>query len=278
MARFGVVGDLHGQIDPAIDVLTEMGERKISHAFVVGDFGLWGGLDGHRFLDVLQREAEQNNLSVMAIPGNHENYDIFEHYQASYPTHKGFTYLRSRVLMSPKANKFKLFGKQFVVAGGAVSIDKAWRLAQEKGLPFNTGWGFLSTGRATGDRTLWWPQEQLTDEEERQIISYGQADILLTHDASNATPWGQRLKNDLDSEMHRHRIDRILRAVRPQFHFHGHFHELYHWENRIDGDTWVETWGLDRDGSDDNWGIFDTDTMKFALRGEGMQFRSLDFE
>lgn len=277
MARFGVVGDLHGNIRWAQHVLDEMGKRKISHVFVVGDFGLWPGFSGIQYLDRLQESAVENNLSVLAIPGNHEWYDGFEAFQKVMPTHKGFVYLRERVLMSPKANSFKLFGKQFAVAGGAVSVDKDWRLAKERGGTGMNEFGWSQDfGKGTGPRTLWWPQEQLTDAEEEQVKKVGKVDILLTHDCSDRTPFHGRLKPDLDSMAHRQRIDRVLRAVQPEVHFHGHMHSKYDWMNLTGDDHWTQTYGLECDGDDDSWGIFDTDTMEFAFQGEGMQFRSLE--
>lgn len=272
-----MVGDLHGNVKSTTTVLNEMGKRKISHVIVLGDFGLWGGHEGHIFLDACQSLAEKNKMSLFAIPGNHENYDILERYQESYPTHKGFTYLRSRVLMCGKVNHFTLANKRFVVAGGAVSIDREWRLAKERGGIWSNEWGREDLGHGTGSRTLWWPQEQLTDKEELAVISGAEqpVDYLLTHDASDSTPWKNRLKPDRDSQVHRARIDRIVKAVKPKMHFHGHFHEKYDWIN--EGYDWsVQTYGLECNADWNSWGILDTETDEFAFRGEGMNFRSLE--
>lgn len=292
--RFGVIGDMHGDTKDAVRVLNEMGKRKISHVFVVGDFGLWTHFaDGQEFLDSLQATAEANNLNIFAIPGNHENHDHWNWFVANMPTHKGFGMVRRRVMLAPKVHEFRLAGKQFVVAGGAVSIDKADRLRRERGERDLMG---MRTRTGSGPRTLWWPDEELTDEDVKTIQSrFPKADILLTHDCSNYTHFQGRLKPDADSERHRRRIDDVIRAVEPKVHFHGHMHTKYVWENVLshgcsafDNEPWTgpvtQTYGLEANpgamwgghgGENDWWGIFDTETMEFAYRGEGMQFRSL---
>lgn len=292
--RIGIVGDLHGNSDWASKVLNFMGQRKITHVFVVGDFGLWTHkADGHDFLDSLQADAEANSLSVFAVPGNHENHDHWEWFVENMPTHKGMAYVRRRVLLSPKVHEFRLANKQFVVAGGAVSIDKEWRLAKERGGSFmdrDFGWDH-NLGRGTGARTLYWPNEELTDQDVIRIKSrMPKADILLTHDCSNYTEFRGRLKPDADSERHRRRIDEVLRAVRPTLHFHGHMHTHYEWTNTLGSGMFgsepeysIKTYGLEADpgamynsSEKYSWGILDTETMEFAYRGEGMQFRSLE--
>lgn len=274
--RFGIVGDMHGNTRNFVSIINEMGKRKISHVFVVGDFGLWTHeADGHEFLDDINAAAEGNKLSVFAVGGNHENWDHWNWFIENMPTHKGFALVRRRVLLAPKIHRFTLARKEFVVAGGAVSIDKAWRLQKERGTRDSFG---NRVEHARGPRTLWWPDEELTDQQVVSIQKWGvKADILLTHDCSNYTQFKNRIKPDADSERHRRRIDDVLRAVKPEFHFHGHMHETYAWDNgAVHGfEHYTKTYGFECDGMYNNWGVFDTETNEFSFRGVDMQFRSL---
>lgn len=292
--RVGIVGDTHGDVKDAVEVLNEMGKRKITHVFVVGDFGLWTHFaDGQEFLDRVQATAEANNLNVFAVGGNHENWDHWNWFVDNMPTHKGFAMVRRRVMLAPKAHEFRMAGRQFVVAGGAVSIDRDSRLKSERGgIDEYTGRRFSGTGA----RTLWWPNEELTDQDVVKIQSqFPKADILLTHDCSNYTHFQGRLKPDPDSERHRRRIDEVIRAVEPKVHFHGHMHTKYVWDNALShGDSafrnepWsgpvTKTYGMEANpramfgnrSRGDWWGVLETDDLSFAYQGEGMNFRSLD--
>lgn len=292
--RVMILGDTHGDIKDTVRVIHEAGKRKISHIFQVGDFGIWTHFaDGQEFLDEVQEACRQNNLTMYAIGGNHENWDHWNWFVENMPTHKGFGMVRSRVLLAPKAHEFRMAGKQFVVAGGAVSIDKASRLESER-VRRDPMTGRV-TRAGTGSRTLWWPNEELTDQDVVRIQqNFPKADILLTHDCSNYTHFQHRLKPDADSERHRHRIDTVIRAVAPKVHFHGHMHTRYEWENTLShGDSafnnepWTgpvtKTYGLEANpgamwggATGDWWGVLETDTLEFAFRGKGMTFRSLD--
>lgn len=291
--RIMLTGDSHGNTRQMEYWIARAAERKISHMIVLGDFGLWPGYEGVRYLDNINRAATEAEIKVMAVLGNHDAYNIFEAYKQFAPTHHGFFYLRDN-LMATKVANFRLGGKTFRVAGGAVSVDRDWRIAHEKGLPYTDGFGQKIQTRAMGEQTLWWPQEQLTDSEIEYVKSFGEADILLTHDASDYTPWKNRLKPDDESTRHRHKIDDLIRAVKPKMHFHGHFHTKYDWTNTLGTDAFgaepevnVQTYGLEADYEAmndisrfmnrlDNWGILDTTTLEFAFKGEGMHFRSME--
>jgi predicted phosphodiesterase len=294
--RLMLAGDTHGFESEITRLAAYAGERKISHLVILGDFGLWTHrLDGIQFLDVCQRVAEGNKLSIFAVPGNHENHNHWEAFtNMGLPTHKGATYVRERVLLFPKVHSFTMANKNFLVAGGAVSVDKQDRLKRERG-----GEDPWMPGRrvsGSGPRTLYWPNETLTDEDEARAIALGkrnQPDYFLTHDCSDHTLWDGRLKPDLDSKMHRQRIDRIIKATRPKMHFHGHMHTKYDWRNSVSHGYWpgetaeegyfeTQTYGLQCNEeaqygfTGDNWGVLDTETNEFAFQGKGMNFRSLE--
>lgn len=264
--RILVVGDTHGNPKDILPKIYKAGELKIQHVLVVGDFGLWTHFaDGHDFLDEVNEAARINRLSVYAIGGNHENWDHWNWFVDNMPTHKGFAIVRRRVLLAPKAHKWTWANKKFVGAGGAVSVDKQDRLENERKAKY-------------GPKTLYWPNEQLADEDVWFIKTFGTADFLFTHDCSDFTPFEFRLKPDLDSKMHRQKIDRVLASVKPKFHFHGHMHTKYDWINAYPygysafADEWdgpeTRTIGLEAFQDSNSWGVLDVDSEQWFWPAE----------
>lgn len=261
--RLMIIGDTHGSA-PVIKRKIEIAKRigGIERIIVLGDFGYWWRYEGVRFLDDVNDVARANNVQIFAIPGNHECYDqwnaVVEGAQKAHATSQGWAYARSNVLLSPRVHDFVWGSRQFVVAGGAVSIDKEWREEYR---------------RKKGKR-IWSPDEQLTDAEVDGLLAtrFGNGapvDYLLTHDCSNRTPFQNRLKPDIDSQIHRQRIDRVIDGIKPNMHFHGHMHEKYEWGNLVhaDGDPhWVDTYGLECNDDQWSWLVLDLKENKVEWR------------
>ena len=252
-----LIGDTHGSASTVmrkIDLAKQIG--GIERIIVLGDFGLWWGLEGIEFIEEINAYAKANHVQLFALPGNHENYEwwnaIVEHAPAKA---HGWAYAASHVLLSPRVHDFVWGGKQFVVAGGAVSIDKDYR----------------EQYRLAKGKRIWSPDEQLTDAEVDALLAtrFGNGanvDYLLTHDCSDRTPFHSRLKPDIDSKIHRQRIDRVIDGIKPTAHFHGHMHTKYEWDNRVhaDGESqWVTTFGLEC--NDDPWSAMVLDLKTGAV-------------
>jgi hypothetical protein len=137
---------------------------------------------------------------------------------------------------------------RMMAAGGAVSVDKDWRRPG----------------------VSWWPEEELTDEEERIISSQPEVDILFTHDVPEFIDISKHmacrgrhfLKVDRESQQHRRRIQRIVESVHPRILCHGHYHLRY--SDAVNA-TWgrLHVQGFDCDGSgSDSWGILDLEQFK----------------
>lgn len=254
MVRMMVVGDTHGGIrhlEYKAKICKTLGADRM---LVVGDFGMWPGWDGVNFLDDVNDLAAEYNLNVFALPGNHEDHDQWNHWlNMGLPTSAGFTYIRNRLLISPKVHNWKWGNKRYFICGGAVSIDKARRVKGKS----------------------WWENETFSQEDLASVVKYkGPAiDYLFTHDCSDFTVWKHRLKPDFDSQMNRQRIDRAIAALRPRMHFHGHMHEKYDWINTrshglrdsafgLDESEWngtsTHTYGLQCNSDGDSWLILDT--------------------
>lgn len=260
--KFMVLGDTHGNLEAALNAVDAAVEHQAEIILQVGDFGfVWPRYESLVTLETLNDYLKSVHRRIVFVDGNHEDHDALNAYKSFAPrSTNGHVYIRSHILWSPRGNAWTWAGKRFASVGGAVSIDKQVRLYEEQ----------------NGEGKTWWAGEQLTGAEAQGIINdcnarraRGKAnvDYLFTHECSDKTPWRNRLKPDLDSKASRQRLDEVMKAMRPRYHFHGHMHEVYDWMNPVSGsgmlgdeDTvWCQTYGLACDGFSNNWGLFDTD-------------------
>lgn len=251
-----VVGDTHGSRSEVRRVFRRAVEQGAEAIVQVGDFGFWEHeYAGIEFLDAFSRDAHDLDIPVYWVDGNHENHTML---RAEYgpgghkhnPTSEGFWRIRPNLFYIPRGTKWEWDGVTLMGVGGAVSIDKNYRLDVER--------------KTMNPRSLWWPEEQITDEELEFVKSQGTADILFTHDCPTIAPFRNRLKEDLDSTAHRQKMNEIGRSVQPKFWFHGHMHEFYYYKFPHErGEATVV--GLECDGMDANWCYFDTALVDKAI-------------
>lgn len=248
-----IAGDTHGEdryVYGKAKVAKRLGCAKM---VIVGDWGMWPGLGGIRFIDHCQQIADEFDIQIYALPGNHEDHDQWEWWlNSDMPKDKaGFTHVRESVLISPKVHNWKWNNKRFFICGGAVSIDRQWR----------------TEGKS------YWRNETFSEANLFSVEKYkGPAiDYLFTHDASNYTPWGFQLVADPDSQENRHRIDQAIRVLQPRWQFHGHMHHKYDWENYYNNAEYpTRTIGLDCNGEPDSWGVLDTNDDTFHWPNEAI--------
>jgi predicted phosphodiesterase len=267
MTKVYVLGDTHGNTNSATGAIGRAKARGADMIVQVGDFGYWehtrGGVD---YLDSVSKCAVKNDVPFVWLDGNHENHTLL---RATYgpggdkhkPTPEGFWEIRPNLFYSPRANVWDVDGFKFMTVGGAVSIDKTYRLAVENGVACPEYGYFPEPGgykRGTGVGTQWWPEENITDAEVELAKSRGQVDVLFTHDTITAANFGQRLKLDIDSHINRQKINQIVEACRPSFMFHGHYHTMMESEFMHEDGSVTEIWGVECDGMSKNWLMFDT--------------------
>lgn len=262
MVRMLIAGDTHGEIRHIAYKARIAQQLGCDRMIIVGDFGMWPGHDGVRFLDAVNMVAHEYNMFVFALPGNHEDHDQWDKWLSmGMPTSSGFTYIRDRLLISPKVHTWKWGQRRFAICGGAVSIDKSMR----------------TEGKS------WWKNETFSEDNLISVMKYKgpPVDYLFTHDCSDHTKWRNRLKPDFESQLNRQRIDKAIATLKPRMHFHGHMHDRYDWINTrshglrdtafgLDESEWngasTHTYGLECNSSPDSWVILDTG--EFTKKGE----------
>ena len=256
--RIIVAADWHGNttwawqvISQARELLADEDQRVILH---LGDFGIWPGLDGEDYLAEVSEALDEADAGLWFVDGNHEDFDQLtaalakSGMRAPIPV---WTAVGNRISWLPRGHRWEWHGRTWLALGGAVSVDRAIRVKENLG---------------------WWPEEEITDEQEAAVVAGGPADVMVTHDcpAGVVHAFGPRpaecAETDLArSERHAQRLQRVTDAVQPSHLMHGHLHMAY--QRVCDfGYGPVEVTGLDRDGGrGPNWAVLDVKSMTWEV-------------
>ncbi|MDI2126400.1 metallophosphoesterase family protein [Yinghuangia seranimata] len=240
--RILLAGDTHGNLGHLrllLDVAAEAGADRI---FQLGDFGYWEHEPaGVRFLDELHRSARSRGVTVYFLDGNHDKTGLLLERYGDRADTEGFLAVRGRVRYAPRGHHWTWDGTTFLAFGGALSLDKDWRLAEEERRHKKAARkeGFRqAAGRPPGDvadfaGTLWFPEEEATDAETDAVLAAARTalpdgvDVLLTHDKPRATKPEFNRKDDERCFPNQDRVQALVDALHPDLVAHGHLHYRY---------------------------------------------------
>ncbi|WP_062077196.1 metallophosphoesterase family protein [Demequina globuliformis] len=254
----GLIGDVHANHSWLARSLDALHARGITTVIQVGDLGIGFSPTGGRAWHHVNDHLAELGMTMYVAPGNHDNYDQIDQLET---VAVGWLEFRERILLAPRGHRSEHDGRTFVWLGGAGSVDRSYRLRLEG---------------MRGARTLWWPQEAVTDADVEATIEGGHADVMISHDAPYPVPSIERsltAKFDLhdvnDAHQSRLRFTQAVAAVRPSLLIHGHYHVPVNdtWHQPFadpEADTPVRVCGLARDG-DDTHGVALLDTATLTV-------------
>lgn len=242
--RIVVAGDWHGNalwamaaISDAARLLADEPQRLILH---LGDFGVWPGPPGQRYAGAVRRACEEAGVIVKFLHGNHDWPGGLHRFRSE--GREG----RPGAHWLPAGARWTWHGREWLALGGAASVDKA---ARHEGVS-------------------WWPEEEITEEQAREVTEAGRADVMVTHDCPAGVrhsypPRMPSFWNMARSEAHQALLQGVVDAVQPRWLMHGHLHRAYQRECNF-GYGPVEVTGLDCDGGKGlgvNYLVLDVRTM-----------------
>jgi hypothetical protein len=251
--RIVVAGDWHGNRLWALNVIGRLpqllaGEQRriILH---LGDFGIWPDAEGRHYLHAVSSALATHGAELWFVDGNHEDFSQLDVLGGDVLP-DGRIPVRPGIFHLPRGHRWAWHGRRWLACGGGVSLDKACR-------------------REGSD---WWPQEEITDEQERALVGGGVADVMVCHDCPAAVdhsfprPPAEWSRADLArNDAHRARLQRIAEAVRPRYLMHGHLHRAYQRDCAF-GFGPVQVTGFAADGALRNFGVLDVSAMAWRLR------------
>ena len=190
--------------------------HNITTAIVLGDFGLpWSacpvderGIHPKDKTDrYLLKWYNSKPFKVLAVMGNHENYDMIEKLPEIEMFGSKVLKVSKNIFYLKRGEVYTIEGNKFLVLGGARSQDKAYRIPHES----------------------WWPQEELSEEEKRNCFirikeSGGSFDYVLSH---NGTSQGIACLESMEEVQKDSTVsfnDEVACAVTYRKWFFGHWH------------------------------------------------------
>lgn len=232
-----VAGDWHGDPVHAMYCFEQALNNNVDAIFQVGDFGFWEHMpNGGSFLDVVSTLAVENDMPCYWIDGNHESHTLLRAlYGPGGRKHKmtpeGFWEIRPGLFYVPRGTRWVWNGAHLMGLGGAYSVDKDYRLAREQGIAsprWGWTWEHARVHPATGPNTMWWPEEELTDDEVAVALADPTPlDVLFTHDKPRAAAPKWNRKNILECFPNQDKIQTVVNALKPKLLVHGHLHFPY---------------------------------------------------
>lgn len=249
--RVLVAGDWHGNWHWASKVISRIpqllaGEQR-PLVLQLGDFGIWPGAAGRAFLGRTSRALREADAQLWFVDGNHEDHDQLDRELRCRPKDPPWrdrpVQLEPRIWWLPRGHRWTWHGRRWLALGGATSVDRKAR----------------APGRS------WWPQEEITLQQAREVTDAGHADVMVTHDCPAGVPlqlppppgWW-----DIDrANRHRDLLRDVVDVVQPGWLMHGHYH--LHVPEREASMSYgpVRVTSLDMDGTPGNWAVLNVETM-----------------
>ena len=247
MRRVLVAGDWHGNAAWAATCCRLASRHGCEAMLQLGDFGIWEPRRTEDFLDRIEEAASKAGITVCAIGGNHENYDLVDEIEAGETDGGGFFVLRPHVRWIPRGHRWAWAGVRFGALGGAFSPDHRQRIPG----------------------ATWWPLREEVRPSDLYRLGDGALDVLVTHDV----PLGAEPKSDswlaedlrVQAAGSRVLLRAAVEATMPKLLLHGHWHlrnsRTLELPVRI-----VRIEGLESDvqGGPKSWGVLALPSLQFA--------------
>lgn len=252
-SHVGTAGDWHGDTRWAIHALKLFAANRVRTIFHVGDFGLWPGEGGAKYLRKVDRTLSDLGQTLYVTEGNHEWFDKLDQIK---PSSDGLKRVTPRIIFLPRGFRWNMGGWSFLSLGGAPSID------------------FDKRKRGVS----WWPQEAITMGDvyrvREGVEARGTVDVMITHDAPKnvvaieesiaGNPFGFSDKGIQYATEGRELLHAAWEIAKPSLLFHGHYHIRV--DEVVEGDGFSSRIiGLHRENHHGNLATLALDDLSVAL-------------
>lgn len=208
-----LVGDIHGEFRRLRYDINRLHED--SYIIQVGDFGVgFHKLNYYEAeFEALQKVLKQKNCHLYVIRGNHDNPEWFKE------TNNPFDF--QNITLLKDYSELNLLGNNILLVGGAVSIDREWRISKNN--------FFQNVGSS---KRFWWESEPFVY---NHNFDYKKYDIVVTHTRpanSGAFKGFDNIKGFLDRDdalkeeliQESQDMEQLWSKTKSPHWYYGHFH------------------------------------------------------
>jgi Icc-related predicted phosphoesterase len=186
-----VMGDIHGKFELLNEFISKEQPNIILQA---GDNAYYWGKDN-------TERIKPQNTKIYMIPGNHENWDMFEERIGRHG--KDPIEIEKNIFMCPIGSTLEINNQIILFIGGADSVDKSYRLP----------------------KISWWEQEILTFKDYEYIEqNVKKADIVISHTCPTYFNVGMHYYDKLNDPSRRI-LNLVCQKYEPKIWMFGHWHE-----------------------------------------------------
>lgn len=206
--RVILLGDIHGHPGYVTRAAEQAKRRGIKYIIQVGDYLCYN----ERASKVIEDSLELNDVTLIFIPGNHENWAFLT------PLGNDPVKISPHVFYMPKCSELNIGDMRTLCLGGAVSVDKNDRR----------------------ENIDWFQAEEITMGDAMRTRELGWFDIVLTHDcpANVNMPPGCLVPEEMAVKWfgmerleaaygHRQMLEFALGRANYELLVHGHYHHGY---------------------------------------------------
>lgn len=220
-----VCGDIHGEFEQLVFSICVQYDMHDTLVIVAGDCGFGFHAEGYyeQVYRRVQRRLSEHNCWIAMVRGNHDD--------PSYFTEQKIRHERFRTILDYSV--LNACGHQILCVGGAISIDRSFRLAEMRRHP---------------EKQYYWQSEPTRYDATmmNEITSSNiHIDTVITHTApsfcelqtkNGLASWAANDPNLLqDCDNEREQMDLLFTHLKQDKHpvthwFYGHFHQSWHGE------------------------------------------------
>lgn len=231
-----ISGDIHGDFNLLVNKMCVQYRMENTLLIVAGDCGFGFENKGY-YENIVKRNARRMNIAnnwILFVRGNHDNPAYFD----------GKTFKHKRFMAIPDYSIVKACGHTLLCIGGAISIDRSYRMNAWEQIQNNRHQPGPDTGKDIYDPNYYWPNEKPVFNSELlgKIMSEQTIDTVITHtspsfcELQNKNGLSEWSRDDTqlvaDVRQERQTMDAIyylLKERRTITHWcYGHFHQSWH--------------------------------------------------